>query len=130
VLDRWHVLKNLREAIERLLSHTQMPEEAVGGIRHPLSPRQKRTSGERARSEGSRARRFARYQQVNELYRQGGTILGIARQLRIGHQTVRKCVGSPSFPEWGKPARTRSATLPYRPYLQARWQQACHVTGQ
>jgi transposase len=130
VIDRWHVLKNLREAIERLLSHTQMPEEAGGGTRHPLSPRQKRTSGERARSEGSRARRFALYQQVNELYRQGGTILGIARQLRIGHQTVRKFVGSPSFPEWGKPAHTRSAIDPYRPYLQERWQQGCHVTGQ
>jgi transposase len=48
VIDRWHLLKNLREAIERFLSHTQMPEEAGGETRHPLSPRQKRTSGERA----------------------------------------------------------------------------------
>jgi hypothetical protein len=39
-------LKNLREAIERLLSHTQLPEDAGGEI----SPRQKRTSGERIRS--------------------------------------------------------------------------------
>jgi transposase len=125
VIDRWHVLKNLREAIERFLSHTQLPEEAGGEPRHPLSPRQKRTSGERARSEGSRARRCALYQQVNELSRQGGTILLIARHLQIGHQTVRKFVRSPSFPEWGKPAHTKSALDPYRPYLQARWQHGC-----
>lgn len=66
---------------------------------------------------------------MNELYQQGGSILLIARQLQIGHQTVRKFVRSPSFPEWGKPARTKSAIDPYRPYLQERWQQGCHVTS-
>jgi transposase len=130
VIDRWHLLKNLREAIERFLSHTQMPEEASenGGL--AISPRQQRTSGERVRSEGSRELRLALYQQVNELYRQGGTILGIARQLHIGHRRVRTFVRSPRFPEWGKPARTRSAIDPYRSYLQERWQQGCHETSQ
>lgn len=126
VIDRWHLLKNLREAIERFLSHSQASE--VTGLAAP--PRQKRTSGERARSEGSRERRLALYQQVQELYRQGGTILGIARQLHLGHRRVRKFVRAASFPEWGKPARTRSAIDPYRPYLQTRWQQGCHATSQ
>lgn len=129
VIDRWHLLKNLREAIERFLSHTQMPEEVGEDAGLADSPRQKRTSGERVRSEGSRQRRLALYQQVQELYRQGGTILGIARQLHLGHRRVRKFVRSPSFPEWGKPARTRSAIDPYRAYLQERWQQGCRETG-
>jgi transposase len=129
VIDRWHVLKNLREAIERFLSHTPVPEDAHEAAGLAISPRQKRTSGERVRSEGSRKRRIALYQQVNELYQQGGSILGIARQLQIGHQTVRKFVRSPSFPEWSKPARTKSAIDPYRPYLQERWQQGCHATS-
>lgn len=42
VRDRWHVLKNLREAIERFLSHTQMPTEAREDDRLPISPRQKK----------------------------------------------------------------------------------------
>jgi len=92
--------------------------------------RQKRTSGERAHSQGSRQRRLALYQQVQELYRQGGTILLIARQLHLGHRRVRKFVRSPSFPEWGKPARTRSTIDPYRAYLQERWQQGCRSTPQ
>jgi transposase len=128
VIDRWHVLKNLREAIERFLSHTQIPNKRGQDQSVQNDLRQKRTSGERARSEGSRRRRLALYQQVNELYQQGGTMLGIARQLKIGHQTVRNCVRAPSFPQWGKPARTRSAIDPYRSYLQERWQQGCRST--
>lgn len=121
--------KNLREALERFLSHTQMPTETSEDDRLATSPRQKRTSGERVRSEGSRARRLEIYQQVNALYQQGGTMLGIARQLHLGHRRVRTFVRSPSFPEWGKPARTRSAIDPYRTYLQERWQQGCQETG-
>src|SRR5579885_2729724 len=129
VIDRWHLLKNLREAIERFLSHTQMPTEISEDDRLIISPRQKRTGGERVRAEGSRQRRLALYQQVNELYQQGGTLLGIARQLHLGHRRVRHFVRSPHFPEWGKPARTKSAIDPYRTYLQERWQQGCHETG-
>lgn len=130
VIDRWHLLKNLREAIERFLSYTPLQEDAPQAAGLAVSLRQKRTSGERVRSEGSRQRRLALYQQVNDLYQQGGSILGIARQLHIGHQTVRKFVRSPRFPEWGKPAHTKSAIDPYRAYLQERWQQGCHATSQ
>ncbi len=129
VIDRWHLLKNLREAIERFLSHTPMPEEASedAGL---VERRQKRTSGERVRSQGSRELRLALYQQVIALYQHGGTILGIAKQLHISPRRVCTFVRSASFPEWGKPARTRSAIDPYRPYLQERWQQGCHATNQ
>lgn len=130
VIDRWHLLKNLREAIERFLSHTPVQEDTHEAVRLASSSRQKRTSGERARSEGSRQQRLALYQQVKALYQQGGSILGIARQLHIGHRRVRTFVRAPSFPEWGKPARTRSAIDPYRPYLQERWQQGYHATSQ
>src|SRR6266568_1883860 len=61
VIDRWHLLKNLREAVERSLTHTQMPAETSEDDRLATSPRQKRTSGERVRSEGSRARRLVLY---------------------------------------------------------------------
>src|SRR5207302_5743126 len=109
-------------------NHTPVPTTKGQVTSLQDARRQKRTSGDRARSEGSRRRRLALYQQVNDLYQQGGTILGIARQLKIGHRTVRNFVRSPSFPEWGKPAQTRSAIDPYRAYLQERWQQGCRST--
>ena len=116
------------EIIERFLSHPPVAEHAHAPTGLTGSLRQKRTSGERARSEGSRKRRLALYQQVKELYQQGGTMLGIARQLKIGHRTVRNFVRSPRFPDWGKPARARSVIDPYRAYLQERWQQGCRST--
>jgi transposase len=65
VIDRWHVLKNLREAVERFLHHTQMQQDAQATKRL----RQKRTSGELTRREGSRQRRLALYHQVVALHR-------------------------------------------------------------
>lgn len=130
VLDRWHLLKNLKEALERLLSHTELPEEHGSDTSARISPRQRRTSGERVRSEGARNRRLALYNQVMDLSRQGGTIQGIARQLHISRQTVRKFVQAPGFPEWQKAPRTKSTIDPYRSYLQERWNAGCRTTDQ
>ena len=102
VMDRWHRLKNLREARERFLSHTQAPEDPGETARLAVSPRQRRTSGERVRSEGSRQRRLALYQQVQDRSRQGGTIRGIARQLPLGHRRVRKAGSSSRISRMGQ----------------------------
>jgi len=130
VIDRWHVLKNLRETIERFLSHIQMPEEIKDEARRAIPPRQKRTSGEHARSQGSRQRRLALYEKVVELSKLGGSIQGIARQRQISRQTVRKFIQAPSFPEQQKHDQTKSAIDQYRPYLHQRWQEGCQTTGQ
>ncbi len=105
VLDRWHVLKNLREVVERFLNRTQIHQQAQ--VTKTL--RQKRTSGELARREGSRQRRLALYQWVVALHQQGGTLSGIDRQLQIGKQTVRKFIAAKSFPEWSQAQQTRSS---------------------
>jgi transposase len=126
VIDRWHVLKNLREAVERFLNRTQMQQQTQA----TKLLRQKRTSSELARREGSRQRRLALYQQVVALYQQGGTISGIARQLQIGKQTVRKFIAAKSFPEWGHAQQTSSAMDPYRQALKQLWDQGCHAPQQ
>ena len=126
VIDRWHVLKNLREAVERFLNRMQKQQD-VQATKHL---RQKRTSGELTRREGSRQRRLTLYNQVVALHKQGGTISGIARQLQIGKQTVRKCIAAKSFPEWGRAQKTRSTIDPYRETLKQFWDQGCHVPQQ
>ncbi len=83
VIDRWHLLKNLKEALECVLSYTELPEAMEVDLSTTISPRQKRTRGEQARSEGSRNRRLALYHQVMDLSKQGGTIQRIVRQLHI-----------------------------------------------
>ena len=126
VIDRWHLLKNLREAVERSLTHIQMQQHAQA-TKHL---RQKRTSSELARREGSRQQRLALYHQVVALHQQGGTISGIARQLQIGKQTVRNFIATKSFPEWGRAQQTRSAIDPYREALKRLWDQGCHAPHQ
>jgi transposase len=119
VIDRWHVLKNLREVVERFLNHTQIQHNTQATKRL----RQKRKSLELARREGSRQRRLT-------LYQQGGTISGIARQLQMGKQTVRKFIAATSFPEWSKAQQTRSAIDPYRDALKQLWDQGCRAPHQ
>ncbi|HEU5383205.1 MAG TPA: transposase [Ktedonobacteraceae bacterium] len=126
VIDRWHVLKNLREAVERFLNRTQKQQDALA----TQQLRQKRTSGELTRREGSRQRRLTLYNQVVALHKRGGTISGIARQLQVGKQTVRKCIAAKSFPEWGRVQKTRSTIDPYRETLKQFWDQGCHVPQQ
>lgn len=130
VLDRWHILKNLREALERFFNRIAASLKELAAIANEPPVRQKRTKNEQARSEGARLRRLALYEQVVKHYQQGGSILGTARHFQISRQTVRKFVQAPGFPEWSKAARTKSALDPYRPYLRQRWQQGCQVTTQ
>jgi transposase len=126
VIDRWHVVNNLREAVERSLNHIQMQQNGQA-TKHL---RQQRTSSELARREGSRQRRLALYRQVVTLHQPGGTISGIARQLQMGKQTVRKFIAAKSFPEWGRAQQTRSAIDPYRQALKQLWDQGCHAPQQ
>jgi transposase len=128
VIDRWHLLKNLREALERLL--TRLHEEltvlpAASNELLAARPRQKRTRAEVAASTASRLRRLARYEQVVDLSRQGASIIGISRTLHISRQTVRKYVQATAFPEQARSRRTKSRLDPYVPYLQQRWEQGC-----
>lgn len=126
VIDRWHVLKNLREVVERFLNRTQIQHNAQATQRL----RQKRTSSELARREGSRQRRLTLYHQVVELHKQGGTVSGIARQLQIGKRRVRTFIAAKSFPEWSRAQQTRSAIDPYRGVLKQFWDQGCHAPHQ
>jgi transposase len=128
VIDRWHVFKNIREAVERFLSRIQTQLNAQVAISPETSPRQKRTRGERARSEEARLRRLALYQAVVDLHKQGKSIQGIARHLPISWPTVYKFVQAPSFPEWREVPRTKSALD--RPHLFQRWQEGCHTTDE
>jgi transposase len=133
VLDRWHVLKNLREALERMLNRFQehlaqgpSASEQQGSAQR----RQKRTRSEAALSVGARLRWLACHEQVVALYQQGESIIGIARHLHLSRQTVRRFVQAGRFPERARAVRTRSAIDPYRAYLQQRWAQGCHTARQ
>ncbi|MBV9279855.1 MAG: ISL3 family transposase [Chloroflexi bacterium] len=138
VADRFHLLVNLREALERLASrkHGCLREAAEacsdraapvppGPEEHPApagNPPTTRVEGERA---ARRARRLERYETVRAMREQGVSINDIARQLGLGRHTVRRFLRAEAFPERARPAPRPGLLSPYEPYLRERWEAGC-----
>jgi len=133
VADRWHILKNLREAAERALKriHADLIEQqkASGRPQVPLYKR-RQSQTEIAASKVARLRRQAHYEEVVALYKQGMSVLGIADQLRMSRSTVRNFVYAGAFPERASTLRAKSLLDPYVPYLKKRWEQGCRNGNQ
>lgn len=132
VTDKWHLLKNLGEAVQRCLSHhltvsrqqqTKLLGETLPTLqskRTPYpSPLQKRTV------QLHRAERFARYEQAVTLRKQGLSHQAIAERVGVGHSTVQRWIESGTFPE--RKRREQASQLdPYLPFIRERWAQGCH----
>jgi transposase len=117
VLDRWHLIQNLREAIERGLSQFRMT-----GTRAP-EVSQGRTTAEDLTSQARRAARQQRYERVKALQRQGLSSRQIARELGLGRNTVLRFCRAEQYPERARLTRTDEHLAPYLAQLQAAWDQ-------
>jgi transposase len=135
VADRWHLLKNLGEALlkvleghTRALKHLSLPNPVPGippnGSSSLWPPA---VSQKTKRQQQRRARRYARYEEVRQMYRQGMSLKAIAAQIGLDRKTVRKYIAAEVFPE--TQPRVRFSILdPYKAHLIQRWQQGgCNV---
>lgn len=132
VADRWHILKNLREALEILLAHH-------------LTTHQKKQTHDITALQGSgttqkqpirsvhqahiqdihREERRAKYEQVLALLKQGMTRGAIADQVGVGLTTIQKWRLAGTFPE-RKPREQASQLDPYRSHVEKRWAEGYH----
>jgi transposase len=123
IADRWHILKNLREVLERLLGrvHARL-KQRYDASRVPVRSQGKhrRTKNEIQAAQAARLRREARYEDVVSLYQQGMAVLRIAEGLHMSRTTVRKFVAAGAFPERAETLRSKSILDPYVPYLRQR----------
>ena len=132
VLDRWHLIKNLREAVERVLERNH---GALSTVRLPSATEnepstcehtpQPRAAKERAAGEAARRKRLRSYKKVKKLHEQGMNMLSICRALGMSREAVRRYVHADSFPERRRPPRQSSMLDPFEPYLGKRWQEGC-----
>lgn len=129
VADRFHVHKNLAEAVERIFHRHQKALQQVvvsfsPSSSTPLSapiPRPERQKSQ----ERTRNKRVQRYAAVRALYLRGVTLSEIARRFHMGRMTVQKFAYAETYPETAV-FRARARMLqPYEAYLQERWQQGC-----
>jgi hypothetical protein len=130
VADRWHLLQNIGDAVERALSRRQCllqaAAEAVlreaqdrGAIlatsgaaeAFPAAPLE-RSAAERA---APRAQRHAPYAEVQALHRRGVSIAEIARRLHLARATARKLARAEACPER---APRQQLLAPFAPYLR------------
>lgn len=136
VADRFHLMRNLREALEHVLArYTPLPERALqqptlAPVTDPpaASPNLTLTRSQQISHE-RRQRRIERYQQVVELYRRGTSLRAIASQLGLNRKTVRYWLRARQFPE-RQVAPRHSSVDRWLSYLEKRWAEGCHNRSQ
>jgi len=142
VADRWHLLRNLSEALQRVLErkHSLLGQAAQAVAARSLArPEVVAETGpesflcsptriERLR-QSRRSRRLARYESVMVLVRQGVSQSEITRTLAIDRRTVRRWSRAGSFPERVR-AKRRSALDSFADYLERRYTEGCHNAAQ
>jgi transposase len=131
--DRFHLLKNLGEALEDLLARhlsasrkhqveVALEEQTPAGL-----PERTQTSEELPSV--YEQDRMALYQQVIKLREQGMAQSTIAQQIGINLRTVQRWLGASAFPQSTR-RQYVSRLDPYLPYLFQRWTQGCHNIAQ
>jgi transposase len=139
VADRWHLLRNLSEAlVEALAPHHRLLAEVGRAVAEKPgsgtesvveSPSTRPRSRYWLRIEQNREHRMARYETVMGLFRDGVSQREIARQCGLSRKTVCRFIRAQGFPE--RKQRHRSSSVDrHRDYLEMRWQQGCHNRAQ
>lgn len=146
VADRWHLLKNLGEALERLLVRqravwhdaliAKTPADPANEAATPAGqesdiPPKPRAPTVRAIQvaqewQARRDYRVARYKEARRLSAQGWSLRAIAREMHLNRRTVHEYLTSDSAPILRPRARKRSKLDPYRDYIHRRWEEGCH----
>lgn len=137
VADRWHLLCNLTQVIQRMLERLGnavrqlRPAEATPQQPATLAVREQ-PPGQPNRqtvSEQRRHRRMERYEAVVAAHQRGSSQRAIARELNLTPKTVSRFLRSGEFPEQA-PRHRRSWIQKYQPYLEQRWTEGCHNASQ
>jgi transposase len=133
VADRWHLLANVRQVLERWLAgaHARLlrlpsgsgtPADARPGSRTGPYPR---TRAEAAARDGRRARRVALYGEVRRRHAAGEKLPAISRAMGLAVGTVRKYAHAESFPVPETRPLRPSILDPYLARLEARLAEGC-----
>ena len=132
VADRWHLLANLRQAVERWLAGAHgrlrrlpaMPDEAGAVPARRTGPFPCSAADEQVRAD-SRARRLALYDEVQRRQAAGEPLISIARAMKLARGTVRNYAYASSFPERAARRPGHSTIDRHLPHLQARVAEGC-----
>ncbi len=151
VADRWHLLKNAGDVLERVLQRhrsafekvteqlmapaeapvdvpidvsASMPADVPMGTVSTALPETQKPATRRSDSSPSQLRRHACYEKIQALKAEGVSSRAIARKLHLSRTTVRKYLRAEGCPTYER--RTKVGTLTtFDAHLRARWQEGC-----
>jgi transposase len=128
VVDRFHLVQNLRDALERFFLRYRRALNTLGASRY----RSSEPPPTLAMLSQARHTRWARlYHQIRQLHAQHLGIAAIARRVQVSRPTVYRYLAMPQ-----PPARQRSRhrgqplIAPFTAYLRRRWNAGCRNAQQ
>lgn len=149
VADRFHLVQNLHEALQRVLDRHQRalqaastpavlatpPDDASSptarAATETAAPTPITGSGDQPRtcsehdSAVRRTRRQMRYDAILALHQDGWSIRAIARHLHVSRDTITRYIAAGAFPERARPRPRPSLLDAYIPYMCERWRAGC-----
>ena len=131
VTDRWHMLRNLGDAVHKAVErHHAIIRQVVSDMRDmnpATSPgvAAERTAAATPKPETpGQSRREAKFAEAVRLSRAGVSISRISRLLGIDRKTLRRWISSGVLPSWQQPGRGRAVDV-HVPYLERRLAEGC-----
>jgi transposase len=132
--DRFHIMKNLAEAVEKVLTQCwseirqaeRSEQKAKADAENSLLPevadwRPPPTPASAKAQEIRRAKRMDCYQEILELREKGMTVPKIAQQVGKGVRTIHRWLANGDVPGGRHRRKKRSDFDPYAPYVLSRW---------
>ena len=139
VADRWHLLKNLGDALKRFLDkHNQELRLAAKNIAEEERDQDKAETSkkqqinnieksEKAHTPDKEEQTLSKYElnflEVKRLKSQGYSIRSIHRQTRIHRQTIKRYLKYEEYPKKIPGGAKTSKALPFEDYLRRRWRE-------
>jgi transposase len=141
VADRFHVLQNLREALDHVFTTYPQAFDAVNALERqqpvllpdgvvavPVPPPAETPTPAQQRAAQRQARRQALHTQVWTLHQQGWTGAAIAQHVGLSLRTVQRDLRTATFAGRKRRSDAGDSLLnPYKPYLLERWNAGCYT---
>lgn len=127
VADRFHLLVNLREAVERALQTAtarlrRLIRREPAMVASPPAPADRVAFAQTLPEDNRRDRRF---RAVRELHAGGISLRQIARELQLSYRTVSRYVSADLCPDWGRGRPRPSALDRHADFIRQRLRERC-----
>ncbi len=138
IADRWHLLSNMRDVLERVLHQRSVALRELFKGPSPASPAGSASVETPAPSIDSTAVPLAdghlarkdRFNEVRRLQGEGHSLRSIAVSMHRHHRTVERHVRSDASPDWGPGRRRPSGLDRFADHIVRRLREGCRNTRQ